>query len=476
MNLERLEVTPLPTLLGEIVQSRLSGFLTIVRSPQRTTVYFAQGMIVLAASNAPEESFARFLEKFAILPPEQARKYEVDDPRNLVHHVMHTDGLEPAMKQPMLRDWLTSILTPLFSLSDGTAFFNEEPPLDPELRIFVQSTSALVIQGVRSISNGLVLRKALGDMKREIVLAPEAPRELASLALTDQERAVVESVTDPITIEALVKRYSGDSMNTAHVVVALLALGIFVGREESAPPMMDAAETQREMTLLATIGNDPKLLRVVGFARRLKSLDHYQVLDVPRAATRNQIVNRAEELRDTYDPQAFPPAIRDEILEIRRRIDEALSVLAHPVKRPEYDQLLAEPTKGKRDVSVEQRLARHALAEQNFVRAQELALTGDYYGAIVLLQSALEFTPSNAEGWYTLATCQEKNPKWRYQAVESYQKALAINPNHVDALIALGDIFQGQGMVIRAENCYLDAVKTDPENVRAKGRLKAIKK
>jgi tetratricopeptide (TPR) repeat protein len=476
VNLERLEVTPLPTLLGEVVQTRLSGFLTIVHPPRRTTVFFAQGMIVLAASNAPEDGFARFLEKFAILPPEQTRKYEVDDPRSLVPRVMETDGLEPAMKQPVLRDWLTSILTPLFSLSDGTAFFNEEQPLEPDYRIFVQSTSALVLQGVRSISNGLVLRKALGDVKREIVLASNARRELALLALTEQERAVVESVTEPITIEALVKQYPGESMVTAHVVIALLALGLFVGREESTGPLMDAAETQREMTLLASIGNDPKLLRVVGFARRLKSLDHYQVLDVPRAATRNQIVNRAEELRDTYDPLAFPPVVRDEILEIRRKIDEALSVLTHPAKRPEYDQLLAEPTKGKRDVSVEQRLARHALAEQNFVKAQELALTGDYYGAIVLLQSALDFAPSNAEGWFTLATCQEKNPKWRYQAVESYQKALAINPNHVDALIGLGDIFQSQGMLVRAENCYLDAVKTDPENVRAKGRLKAIKK
>ncbi|MHB0971375.1 MAG: tetratricopeptide repeat protein [Thermoanaerobaculia bacterium] len=477
MNLERLEVTPLPTLLGEVVQTRLSGFLTIVHPPRRTTVFFAQGMIVLAASNSADDSFARFLEKFAVLPPEQAQKYEVEDPRILVPHVMQTDGLEPATKQPLLRDWLTSVLTPLFSLSDGTAFFNEEQPLEPDHRIFIQSTSALVLQGVRSISNGLVLRKALGDVKREIVLAPDARRVLASLALTDQERAVVESVTEPITIERLVKRYPGESMNTAHVVIALMALGLFVGHEEeSTRPLMDAAETQREMTLLATIGNDPKLLRVVGFARRLKTLDHYQVLDVPRASTRNQIVNRAEELRDTYDPLAFPPAVRDEILEIRRRIDEALSVLTHPAKRPEYDQLLAEPTKGKRDVSVEQRLARHALAEQNFVKAQELALTGDYYGAIVLLQSALEFAPSNAEGWFTLATCQEKNPKWRYQAVESYQKAIAINPNHVDALIGLGDIFQSQGMVVRAENCYLDAVRTDPENVRAKGRLKAIKK
>jgi tetratricopeptide (TPR) repeat protein len=476
VNLERLDVKPLPTLLGEIVQTRLNGYLTVVHPPLRTNIYVAQGVVVLALSNTPESNFASFLEKFRILPPEDARRYEAEDPREIVRHVMQTAGLEPAMKQPLLRDWLATILMPLFSLSDGTAFFTEEEPLEPDLRIFVQSMSALILQGVRSIANGLVLRNALGDAKREIVLDPEAGRDLSSLALTEQERAIAESMSNPIAIEALIRQFPGNSMNTAHLIIALMALGIFREYEEASPPMLDAAETQREMNLLATIGNDPKLLRVVGLARRLKSMDHYQVLDVPRAATRNQIVNRADEMRDMYAPTSYPPVVREEILEIRRRIDEALSVLAHPAKRPEYDQLLAEPTKGKRDVSVEQRLARHALAEQNFAKAEELSLTGDYYGAIVLLQSALEFAPSNAEGWYLLATCQEKNPKWRYQAVDSYQKALAINPNHVDALIALGDIFQSQGMVVRAENCYLDAVKTDPENVKAKGRLKSLKK
>jgi len=121
-------------------------------------------------------------------------------------------------------------------------------------------------------------------------------------------------------------------------------------------------------------------------------------------------------------------------------------------------------------------VAQRSIAEHNFAKAKELSVAGDYYGAIVLLKQAVEFAPDHAHAWYLLGACQERNPKWLREAAESYQRALAIDPNFVDALISLGDLYRGEGLTSRAQSCYEDALKIDLDNQEAKRRLQALKK
>ena len=50
--------------------------------------------------------------------------------------------------------------------------------IEPEKRVFLQSTPAVVLEGIRAITNGLVLRRSLGDLKREIEPARDEPLSL----------------------------------------------------------------------------------------------------------------------------------------------------------------------------------------------------------------------------------------------------------------------------------------------------------
>ena len=100
----------------------------------------------------------------------------------------------------------------------------------------------------------------------------------------------------------------------------------------------------------------------------------------------------------------------------------------------------------------------------------------DFYGAIVLLKQSVEYWPDNAQAWYLLGACQERNPKWRRDAAESYQMALSIDPNFIDALISLGDLYKSEGLTSRAQSCYEDVLKISPENQQAKTRLGSMKK
>jgi tetratricopeptide (TPR) repeat protein len=477
VSLERIEITPFAVIAGEILQERKTGQLTILKPPLQKVLYWSQGELVMAASAAAEDSLGEFLVRRGAVPADRAAQLFAEDANDVVARVHESGVLDLSTRQTLLREWLASHFIPLFALDEGTALFTDDDPLPPEKRIFVQSTAALLIEGIRSITNGLVLRRSIGDFKREIELTRASRFTIESLSLTDQERSIASSLTEPMSVESFLKRYAAQSVAVAKVVIAMLALGVYTSAREHAPTSTtEMADMQRDMELLAAIGSsDQRSLRAVAFSRQLATLDHYQVLDVPRAATRAQIMTAAEALRKKYDQATFPPIVREALNSIHRRIEEATETLKETPRRVTYDKLL-HTRSGEGAEQIQQRLTQRNIAEQNFVKARELTSHGDYYGAIVLLKQTVNFAPDHAEAWALLGANQERNPKWRRDAAESYQKSLSNDPNNAEVLISLGDLYKAEGMISRAQTCYEDALKINSENQQARSRLQAMKK
>jgi tetratricopeptide (TPR) repeat protein len=481
VSLERIEITPFAVIAGEILQQRRSGSLTIVQARLRKTLYWAQGELALITSAAPEDSLADFLVRRGVVSPAQALQLATQNPSEAVS-VFHESGLfDMSKRQTFLREWLTLQFAQLFSLEEGTAAFSDEQAIEPEKRVFLQSTAAVVLDGIRAITNGLVLRRSLGDLTRTIEPDPAEQSLLEAIPLTDAERKLAEALSKPQTIESFLKQFPNDSLQAARVVIAMMTLGVFVVADETrtqAAAIVEESDTQRDLEILAALGpNDQRSLRAVAFSRQLASIDHYQLLDVPRAASRAQIIAAAEEKKARYSPATYPAVVKDAVTAICKRIDEAASTLEHPARRQAYDKLLQqEPSSGGGSEDLQRRAVRHSIARQNVAHARDLSASGDYYGAIILLKQAVAYKPDDAEAWRLLGACQERNPKWRRDSAESFQRSLSLDPNSVDTLISLGDLYRGEGLTARAQSCYEDALKIDPEHAEAKGRLAAITK
>ncbi len=479
MSLERLEITPFAAIVGDLLQNRRTGFLTILRSPLRKVLYWSQGELVLITSAASEDSLADFLVQRNGIPPEAAAELREGDPAGVVLKFHETGLLDLSSRQTLLREWVTSLFIPLFSLDEGTSAFTDDDALAPERRVFLQSTASLILEGIRSITNGLVLRRSLGDLKREIEPSRESRFSIDGVALTEAERRIASSLAEAQPIETFLRHYSTDSVTAAKVVIAMLTLGIFGTVDVRAPQAvaMNFDDMQRDLELLAAIGsNDQRSLRAVALSRQLGTTDHYQLINAPRAATRTQIIAAGEETRKRYDPNTYPAVVRESVNAINRQIDEAVKVLADPVRRTSYDKLLQNPPSRGSEGGIQQRVTQRSIATQNFTRARELSVNGDYYGAIVLLKQAVQFAPDMADAWFLLGSCQERNPNWRREAAESFQMALSLDPNHVDALISLGDLYKAEGLTTRAQTCYEDALKIAPDNAVASKRLKELKR
>jgi tetratricopeptide (TPR) repeat protein len=478
LSLERIEITPFAVIVGDIHQERRTGYLTIIQTPIRKVLYWSQGELVLIVSPAPEDSLGDFLVRRGALAADRALQLPSGDPTAMVTRFHESGGLDLSARQTLLREWVSVQFIPLFSLDEGTAAFTDDQAIEPEKRVFLQSTAALILEGIRSITNGLVLRRSLGDLKREIAPARQPRMSIDSVPLTDAERRIAMSLQEPQAIESFLRQFSTESVTAARVVIGMLCLGLYstVDYAVRARPEASADDMQRDLELLAAIGsNDQRSLRAVALSRQLSSTDHYQILDVARAASRSQIIGGADQMKKRYDPATYPAIVRDSIVAINRRIDEAVGILKDPVRRQAYDKLLQQRAARGAD-ELQKRVTQRSIAEQNFSKARELSAAGDYYGAIVLLKQAVEFAPDHADAWLLLGSCQERNPKWRRDAAESFQRTLSIDPNKVDALISLGDLYKIEGLPSRAQTCYEDALKISPDNQQARSRLDAIKK
>lgn len=480
MSLERIEVTPFAVIVGDILQNRRTGHLAIIRPPLRKVLYWSQGELVLITSTAPEDSLGDFLVRRGVIATDRAAQMVSEDPTEVVARFHEAGLLELSWRQTLLREWVATQFVPLFSLDEGTCLFTEDSALEPDRRVFLQSTGALVLEGIRSITNGLVLRRSLGDLKRQITWGSDTRFNVDAIPLTDPERGIaVQLGHEPQSIESFLKQFTTDSVTAAKVVIGMLALGIYMIVEEKQMPQaqVNFDDMQRDLELLAAIGSsDQRSLRAVALSRQMGSMDHYQMLDVPRMATRAQIITQGEEQKKKFDPLTYPPIVRDAVSAIGRRLDEALAVLKEAGQRASYDKLLQERGARASGGSMQQRVTQRSIAEQNFNKARDLVVQGDYYGAIVLLKQAVEYAPDNAQAWFLLGTCQERNPKWRREAAESFQMALSVDPNFIDAMISLGDLYKLEGLISRAQSCYEDVLKISPENAQAKSRVQGLKK
>jgi tetratricopeptide (TPR) repeat protein len=463
VSLERIEITPFVVIAGEILQQRRTGYLTILRSPLRKVLYFSQGELILTVSESPADSLPEFLVARGIVSHDRVIELFGHDPNDAVDK-LHRPVFDLSARQTLLRDWLTA---QVIRCSRSTRARPRSRRTRPSRRRSASSCnrwprwSSTACVRLRTA----LLRRSLGDLKRTIHAARQ-PLPIESLPLTEQERRMVEALAAPEPIEVFLRRFASQSVMVAKVVIAMLTLGVFAPYEErAASPTMDAADMQRDLELLAAIGSsDERSLRAVAFSRQMSTLDHYQILDVPRAATRAQIVTAYEVVKKKYDIATFPPIVRDSLVTIHRRLDEALQVLSDASQRTAYDKLI-HSRHGEGAASIQQRLTQRLIAEQNYQKAHELVNQADYYGAIVLLKQAVQLRPRSM---LTHGRCWARQNAIRAgrDAAESFQMALSIDPNTVEAMISLGDLYRAQGMISRAQTCYEDVLKISAENQR----------
>lgn len=70
--------------------------------------------------------------------------------------------------------------------------------------------------------------------------------------------------------------------------------------------------------------------------------------------------------------------------------------------------------------------------------------------------------PETVAELFARGVALEENPETQQQAIDAYQKVLALEPNHAPAYINLGTLHYNRGDFVRAESFYRQAINADP--------------
>ncbi len=85
-------------------------------------------------------------------------------------------------------------------------------------------------------------------------------------------------------------------------------------------------------------------------------------------------------------------------------------------------------------------------------------------GQVLAMSRAPEQPARTAEEWYAIGYECDSNPETYDQAIEAYENALAQNPNYVEAMINLANIYYARRELKRARQLLERAAQLDPDN------------
>jgi curved DNA-binding protein CbpA len=202
-----------------------------------------------------------------------------------------------------------------------------------------------------------------------------------------------------------------------------------------------------------------------------RTLDHFALLEVERAAQPEVIRKRYYELARIYHPDAIQGVLAEACQDLAEEhfalITEAYNVLTRPDQRKEYlEQLRESAGRGE-----PQRQDPNQLARQNFQQAQKSAAAGELHDAVQFFQNAARMDPKRAEYHRELGIVQMQNPRWQKAAEESLQRAVSLERTDARAWVHLGQLYQRNGLKTRAVEAYRQTLQWDPDNFEAMSGL-----
>jgi tetratricopeptide (TPR) repeat protein len=387
-----------PDLLREIYVGRRSGTLNLVRGQERQSLRFRHGHIVNAHTNVLEERLGEMLVRRGVLSEAdlaRATEVVVRDARRLGEVLAEMGLIDGSGLEDAVALHVHEMLTRVFAWPDGTYAFEEEPAGEPEGELTLKlSTGELILESVQAVRDPDVVRYALGDMDRVLVLSADPLLRFQKLTLSPADGFVLSRVDGVTSAREVVQMIPLPAEQTQKSLLGLLSTGVveYAGvrrpRDASAParpapepppvppvapaapapppappppppappappaaPPPKAARAPAPATPAGTAATDDKaaerrreILEAFG---GLKTRNHFEVLGLPRSVGEVEVKEAYFRLAKRFHPDVHHGAslgdLRDELEAVFIRLGEAYEVLRNPQKRGDYEARLGRP-------------------------------------------------------------------------------------------------------------------------------------
>jgi type IV pilus assembly protein PilB len=230
-------------LLMEWHRERRSGSIQAARKGIQKRIYFKQGSILRAESNQDKDRLGQALVRRNLISPwdlEVALSQLKDNSKRLGEVLL---GMA-ALKEPVLNNTLVSQTRDIiFSMVDWEEgeYVAEQYEIPDEVPFDQLFTPEIILQGVRRISNIVVLLRPLGELRSNLRLAPDYLERIRKIMLLTEEKSVLALLHRPSTLKDLLKTSGMEKTTVYRAVAALLSVGVLSQESQVQPKVADTS-------------------------------------------------------------------------------------------------------------------------------------------------------------------------------------------------------------------------------------------
>jgi Domain of unknown function (DUF4388)/DnaJ domain len=236
----------LPGVLRELYVGRKTGTLHCDNGGERRSVRIHRGTIINADTSVAEDHLGEILVRRGLLAPEdlaRATEVVVSERKRLGQVFTELGLLDRGGLEDAIALHVREILTKVFTWNEGTYEFEERPegPVEGELTLKL-STGELILEAVRALQDPDVIRYALGDIGRTLILSNDPLLRFQKLTLSPTDGFVLSRVDGTTSAREIVQMIPLPGEETRKSLFGLLCTGIVEFKEvasrkaeESAP-------------------------------------------------------------------------------------------------------------------------------------------------------------------------------------------------------------------------------------------------
>ncbi len=526
-----LQTKPFAELAGSIHRRRLTGsvYLSDGRAERRAErlVYFANGEVYAAASNLAVDSALAILIRAGRVTQEGAARIqnEVATGRPFSEALVAYHCVSRHELNQLRSEHVKSIFNSLCEWTSGEyRFIAGDKVAGGNLGI---STKALLLEGAQMSYVPRYFQEKMANPRTWVAAGDPLERDLS---LPPFAYFLVSCLSQPRNVAVMTEsgRMDESRQEIMHQLYALHCTGLVTFKEGAANPLRQQsgglAQTAKpvqpqpavpSMALALPLQEDPEttkrrnletIKRDIKKIRQLLSSasDDYAILGLRAGASASEVKHSYRHLVNHYHPDrhhqhadtitlatlsevlmairsAYETAIEHALLtEIissnsqRYKATRPEPTLATVVSSIPAQPNSAEQIKAERITAETIRSRNDSLAEVKHRQALTHQARGEYEAAIGLMHDAVTLAPNCARYHGDLAALLERVPMRREQAEQHLLRATELEPGNLFYHLQLGSFYRAVGLLSRAEQQFVLALKIDPVDRAAAMALEEV--
>ncbi|MGZ5479269.1 MAG: J domain-containing protein [Candidatus Aminicenantales bacterium] len=452
--------------LRDIFFNKKTGSLIFRRGEILKYFFFDKGAIFQVKTNQPGERLGEVLFKLDRLSKEEhARIDEFIEPNKNIGEVLKTQGVisEDDLAEALGHQIRESILN-VFAFFDAEIEFQAHDEFAGNSGDTRVSVPLLIEYGIRRMPPNPSLESFLS--RRTPVLG----RKTYAYLLTIEEKDILDKVNGKDAAEVILRTLTMPAEQYWKSLYLFYCLGVVdLEGDETAPEAAPDIKTRLRPASESHEDVPRQIAEVLTFRDTLPSMTLYQILDIPKTATDEDVKKAYFQMARRFHPDRFDRQIAAEfkaqIDEVFDGITNAYRVLSNKDSRRVYD------AKSGQVSTQEDAQDTFKKADTKFRQGKTLHAQGRYDEAVAYLEEAVRMRRDKADYYLLLAMCESKMPPYVKKAEQDFLKAIQLEPWNPEGYVGLGLLYKAEGLQTKAVKQLEKALEVDADHASAREAL-----